>query len=468
MAYYPFAPEVGATYTLSNAGNGATAMLNDYLHPLNVGMVTDITGLESPEVRESAQDMAQADGGAHGHFYFGRRPIIITALLDSNVALTERNIKADRLVRAATAIRNDAILSWEPQSRNENILANPKLTNNATLWSINSSVGGTLGTNGRAAMPDNAAEWGWRVNYTNPDTTNREYGMLVGPTPVTPGKTYSAAADIYPVDNSTQPTPHRVELRWFNDAEASMGISAGTSINVTTGTRGRPTVTAVAPAGATKVRVQGGTFTGSLNDVIDVYWTNMRLVEGSGSTAYVDGDTAGYYWSGVAGSSTSGDFIEMFTTVRLNGPIQQSGGWAKTVQIPLVSEYATLQSVGLQSVSAAGAANVTVENRGSWPATPILRITGPSAMNPTITNTAPNPDTVLRTTGSLLVASGETLEIDTLNHSAVFTAGARNGQSGNKFIDFGQTTWPLALTGNNTYQLSGTGTLTVNWRDTWA
>lgn len=471
MAYVPFAPETGATYRLANPTNGAVAVFNDPFDPSYVGMLSDVSGLDSPEVRESAEDLVQADGGTHGYFWFGRRPITLTAQVFGHGTINERNIRVDRANRACTALRADSTLSWKPSDREENLLINPKLANNATGWALNSSTGGTAGTNGRAAMPDIPSEWGWRVNYTQPaDTTTRIYGALSTGVTIGVGKTYTVSAEAYVVDNHSGALStnagHRVELRWYNAAGTNFSTTNATNVAITTGTRARVSATGTAPAGAVTVRMQLSTLTNASSDVIDVYWTKMRLTEGTQAT-YADGDTTGWSWSGDANASASGDFVEMFTPVRLNSRFMQSGAWNKELSIPLVSEYATIQSTGLRTVSGAGGATLTAENKGSWPATPILRVTGPTAQNFTITNTAPNPDLVLRTTGSLIVASGETLEIDTLNHTAYFTAGARNGQSANRFIDFGLTTWPLMPTGNNTFVLSGTGTLVVNWRDTW-
>ncbi len=57
-----------------------------------------------------------------------------------------------------------------------------------------------------------------------------------------------------------------------------------------------------------------------------------------------------------------------------------------------------------------------------------------------------------------------------LNHTGLFTSGARVGQSANRYIDFTTTAWPY-LTGlgtSQTFALTGGGTATVQYRDTWA
>lgn len=279
MPYYPFAVELGATYTLTNPANGAVAVFNDPSSPNYVGMITELTGLDSPEIRESSEDLIEADGGVHGAFYAGRRPIVMTARIFNHNTIAERNIRIDRAKRASLALRTDSTLSWVP-------------------------------------------------------------------------------------------------------------------------------------------------------------------------------------------SNTSGTYIEMFTTVRRQQPFRESGNWVKEIQIPLVSEYALIYSVPQRTATGTGGATIACENQGSYPANPLLRITGISAVNPTITNTT-NGSTV-SLLGSLQVLSGETLEIDTLTHTAKFIAGGRNGQSANRYINFGGiTNWLSISPGNNNITLSGTGSLTVLWRDTW-
>jgi hypothetical protein len=86
-----------------------------------------------------------------------------------------------------------------------------------------------------------------------------------------------------------------------------------------------------------------------------------------------------------------------------------------------------------------------------------------------MTSTGTSGTLTFKTTG-LTIAAGETLQVDTFRHTAIFTAGARNGQSGNRYIDFATTQWPY-LEGNGTTQtftLSGGGSANVQYRDTWS
>jgi hypothetical protein len=274
MAYIPLAQELSTKYTLTGP-NGVVATLNDSTDANYVGFTTEITGLDSPEVRESAQDLVESDGGAHGYFFFGRRPITMTVNVSNAASVAARSTRIDLLRRATLAMRGDATLTW------------------------------TL---------------------------------------------------------STDPT------------------------------------------------------------------------------------------------------MSVFVPVRRQQPFRESGGWVKEIQVALVSQYAGIFSnTQVTSAVTASGTGVVLENKGSWPAYPILRIAGTS-VNPTVTN---NTTGEVFTTTGLTVASGETVEFDMLNHTGVFTAGARNGQSANRFIDFATSKFPTLATGNSTFTLAGGGNLTVIYRHTW-
>lgn len=160
--------------------------------------------------------------------------------------------------------------------------------------------------------------------------------------------------------------------------------------------------------------------------------------------------------------------VGMRVPLRLQQPIRDTGPWAKEVMLALVSASAVITSSALNtSASIASGGAVVVENRGSYAAFPVVTIDG-IATNPQIND---GHGGVLRTGPSgygLSLALGESVAVDCLAHTAVFTAGARNGQSANRFIDFAATTvWPNLVTGNNTFTLAGGGNATLSWRDAW-
>lgn len=105
--------ELNITYTLTGP-TGIRAVFNDQSDPDFVGMLTEVTGLDSPEVRESAEDSVQQDGGIHGNFYYGRRPITLTGIILNPVSAAARNVRLDKLAQASDAMRSDALLTWTP------------------------------------------------------------------------------------------------------------------------------------------------------------------------------------------------------------------------------------------------------------------------------------------------------------------------------------------------------------------
>lgn len=74
---------------------------------------TGVTGLDSPEVRERAQDTPLGDGGLHFDFLHGRRPVTASITIDPN-GRTPAQINAleQKVKRATNAMRADATLAW--------------------------------------------------------------------------------------------------------------------------------------------------------------------------------------------------------------------------------------------------------------------------------------------------------------------------------------------------------------------
>ena len=108
----PLGYEVGVTYDLLGP-DGTLARFNSRDLPLGIGVLDDITGLDSAEVRESSEDLTEDDGGVHGTFYFGRRPITLSGSIYT-LPLDQRVQRMDRLLRACNAMRRDCELRWSP------------------------------------------------------------------------------------------------------------------------------------------------------------------------------------------------------------------------------------------------------------------------------------------------------------------------------------------------------------------
>ena len=122
-------PQYGIPVTLVGP-DGTRAVFNNPSDPDYVGMLTNITGMDSPEVRESAEDLVEEDGGQHGDFFYGRRPIVVEGMVDNRplgplAGMSEtvvRNNRMTRLQRATNALRSDATMRWLPDGGNEQMV----------------------------------------------------------------------------------------------------------------------------------------------------------------------------------------------------------------------------------------------------------------------------------------------------------------------------------------------------------
>lgn len=99
-------------------GNGDAARADiDWIGYLNPD--DGVTGLDSAEVRESSDLLVEADGGVHGAFYRGRRPFTLNGWIDTNTDLATMSERADKLLAATDALRQDGTLVWKESHRPE-------------------------------------------------------------------------------------------------------------------------------------------------------------------------------------------------------------------------------------------------------------------------------------------------------------------------------------------------------------
>ena len=108
----PVGIEVGIRYSLVGP-DGTRVSFNDTTDRDFIGYLEEVTGLDGAEVRESAEMIVEGDGAVHSDFYYGRRPITLSGLLDPGSFGNARNQKVTRLLRACDAMKSDAVLSWQ-------------------------------------------------------------------------------------------------------------------------------------------------------------------------------------------------------------------------------------------------------------------------------------------------------------------------------------------------------------------
>lgn len=104
---------IGEVYEIVGP-RGDRAVLNDPADPDFVGYLAGdgaVTGLERAGVRESADDLPEADGGVHGAFHYTRLAFTLQGLLQGGAP--PFHDAQDKLLAATDAMRQDARLLWE-------------------------------------------------------------------------------------------------------------------------------------------------------------------------------------------------------------------------------------------------------------------------------------------------------------------------------------------------------------------
>ncbi len=445
MAYYPYAVEKGAIYKLVSP-DGIIAVFNDPTDPNYVGMVSDISGLDSAEVRESAEDLVESDGGTHGNFYFGRRPIAITARVFGHTSIREREIRIDRAKRASMAMRGDATLSWRPTWGGTNEVTNPRAVNNTAGWSTASSLvaGGTLSR--VTGISPSVGSTGFQIVTSGSGNANQGASTPIN---VTAGKVYTAHV-------RARRTAGAGAAEFAVFGSGTSGTTGITSINSTTWET--YTFTFVPTISGT---VNLGVRQNNSNLVPSTFQFSQVMATSAKTDIYFDGDVGGTGWEGTAHGSRSVNFLEMFTYVRRQQRFIEAGDWIKEIQMQLVSEYAPIFSSKTYEFTAPSDQTVSISHYGSYDSYPTIEISGMST-NPKIVNMGNGE---IFGVNGLTVASGEILQIDTLNHSARFLS---TNTSANRYIDYASY-WPK-LKGNgiqSDYRLQGGGSVKFIWRDVW-
>lgn len=120
MPAFYIAPEASIRYVFVSP-TGARAVLNDPSDPDFVGYLDGeeaISGIDSPEIRDSYADLADNDGGVAGTNFYSRRPIVMNGKVFPTSA-TDRNTKLGKLMAATDARYADGTLYWTPSGGEE-------------------------------------------------------------------------------------------------------------------------------------------------------------------------------------------------------------------------------------------------------------------------------------------------------------------------------------------------------------
>lgn len=454
MTYIPYSPEVGAKYTLTGP-DGTVAVFNDPSDPNYVGMLTDVTGLDSSNVREAGDDYVATDGGWHGNFFYGRRPITMSGTVFGYGGSDERTARLDRLRRASNAMRADALLSWTNMGMNvahmcafvrrqqplritgawvkqfqlQLVSADAPLYSYDihTVENVNYYPGGDFeNTNTAFGFPADWAATGGTLTWENIIIFSGNHSAKITATGGAPVVLYRATnapwlttlGDNIVMSHSvpllfsfravalSTGRQWQCKVTWYNNAGTLLSTSTGAATASDAGGWQTATLTATPPAGAYTYRLQATTTTSC----------------GAGEIHYVDDMSVQHATPGV--------------------PVVPVENVGDAVSWPWISLYGPLSNTG----------NVV-----------------------TVTNTATGGKVQFLPT--FTVAGGHLAYLDTKNHTLVdylydgtYVADI-TGQ-----IDFVNTTWPGVVSGTNIFTgslVGGGGGVAdwvgakIDWRDAW-
>lgn len=100
--------EYGAPYSIT-ASDGTSVTFND-----GGGLVLeDVTGFDSPNVRQNVAELPETDGATAGNFFFGARPVTLTGRI-INATPAARNVLIVQLQRALRGLRSDVTIRSSP------------------------------------------------------------------------------------------------------------------------------------------------------------------------------------------------------------------------------------------------------------------------------------------------------------------------------------------------------------------
>jgi hypothetical protein len=495
--------EFNVKYTLIGP-DGTTAVFNDPSDPNYVGVLSEITGLDSPDVRESADDLVEMDGGIHGDFFYGRRPIVLNGVILNPSSASARNARMDLLSRASDAMRGDAVLTWQPSGSvpqyvrvrrqqplrvtggwqkqfqlplvaadpriyslslntstvftsdilGTNLVPNPSFEVDTSGWNVSNSSGVIAGTFARAV--GGGAGWpasgvaSLRVTGTNAaDTTARRVGAATSTGtsgfPVLPNTDYYSQVQLS-VNNgivASGSNGFRMFINWYQASGAVSAIQSGTFGSFTSFPGIGPltiSVQGTAPSDAAFAGIVVDATVNTVSDFVDFHMDAAIFTPGT----YLP---YGYF----DGNDPRG--------ARWTGPTNQSASQL----LPPTAGRTYGKTYNISYAAAAPLGQLLVTNGGTSLTYPVIRIYGPGN-NPKIYNF---------TTGKIIslvysLGAGDWLTIDTLNRTVLLN----DSTSRYSAVDFVNTAWWGLAPGVNDLRIAfdtyiAGSALRVDWRDAW-
>lgn len=107
--------EIGASMYVCDPSQTYYASFNTPSDPNFVGYNSDITGFDSPEVRENASNTNAGDGGHHGPFWHGRRPFTVSGMIVPTTPVLARSAAQTKIDNVLNrCLRQDGYLVYTP------------------------------------------------------------------------------------------------------------------------------------------------------------------------------------------------------------------------------------------------------------------------------------------------------------------------------------------------------------------
>jgi hypothetical protein len=516
-------PQYGVKYTLVGP-DGGRAVFNDPSDNDYVGVLSNISGLDSPDLRESADDLIGDDGGVHGNFYHGRRPIVIEGQIDNRPG----------------AIHSELLPTGELYT---NLVTNPsaEVTDIGSLGSVSgSSTGLTAATYARVGGSLSSLQHlgTFTMQYTvhrNDSVSIVGGSTLTGTSgiPVTAGNWYGARVWARWGQQDTAINTSQCRIYWYNSSGSQISSSNGPGITQGVGQGQFRYVAAQAPAGATFAAVRYIFATNNTTGLDKFYslWTDGYALFDLGSSAPANTDAATtdadvpqyfdgtfqpgiqepYYtdWTGAAHASTSRKIyvvntpftegrvrnirstaiqrasnamrtdaelrwqveggVEQTVRVRRQQPTRITGGFNKQFQIALVAADPRIYASAIKEETFSPNVLESVENSGTMSTPPTVTIFGPS------TGTMNTIEVHNHSTGEFLVLApayalgvGQSIIIDFANKTIQRETGTNIYD---QIVFASSSWWQLAPGPNNIeYHASGTttnSTMVLRWQDAW-
>lgn len=420
--------EYGAKYTLTGP-DGTIVVFNDSTDPNFVGSLSpESSGLDSPDVREDAQDRTEDDGGIHGNFYYGRRPVVLQGTISATSA-TQRNERVEKLMRATNALRGDATLKWKPAGATEEVEL--KLRRQQPLRITKGFV-----KDFQAAMVSAAA--GIK------GVTEQKKTIEVANTGI---KAAGAGANTTGVGTKAWTNP--VNILTSNDVRASVELSGAISNWLRSSSHGIVLPSGAIPRGI-EVSIEKKRSAAGESTITEA----VKLAVGG----VVSGSTRGAssIWPSIEATEKVGSSTDLWGLSLTKAQVENSG-FGAAINASFAAPPGTNAEVDFMGINVYYVAPATVTNGGNFEAAPVVKIYGP-VTNPVLENQTSGKK--LELTYALL--EGDYIVID-FNAKTILRSTTENLYSK---LNFTVSDWWTLAPGNNTI-LSTAAKTEITHQNAW-